>query len=452
MIQSLWKSSLELPEFQPLYGDHRTEVLIIGGGLCGVLCAYFLEQAGIDYMLVEADRIGSGVTGCTSAKITSQHGLIYEKMIRTAGRERSRCYLQANERALKKYRELSEKADFGFETKDAYIYSVTDRRKIEREVEAVCSLGFAAEYADDLPLPLQTQGAVRFPNQAQFHPLRFLSFLVNGLTVYEHTKIFELAPHRASYRRTLDFHAAEIGRYNRNDESGVIQADRIIVATHFPFLNKHGSFFLKLYQHRSYMVALKGAQNVNGMYLDEAQNGFSFRNYQDFLLLGGGGHRTGKQQGGWQKLRQSASVWYPHAAEKYAWATQDCMSLDGIPYIGQYSRRTPDLYVASGFHKWGMTSAMVAAQLLCDRILGKDEEWHEIFSPSRSIWKPQLFLNGAEAVSNLLAPTTKRCPHLGCALKWNAHEHTWDCPCHGSRFEEDGKLINNPATGDAVVK
>ena len=121
------------------------------------------------------------------------------------------------------------------------------------------------------------------------------------------------------------------------------------------------------------------------------------------------------------------------------------MSLDEIPYIGNYSKNTPDLYVATGFNKWGMTSAMVSAMILSDMIPGKKNDYAEVFNPSRSILKPQLFINGFESAINLLTPTTRRCPHLGCALKWNKAEHSWDCPCHGSRFSEDGKVLDNPA-------
>ena len=184
------------------------------------------------------------------------------------------------------------------------------------------------------------------------------------------------------------------------------------------------------------------------MYLDEAQTGMSFRNYENLLLVGGGGHRTGKKGGGWQELRDFARRYYPQAEEKYYWATQDCMSLDGVPYIGPYSASTTDLYVATGFNKWGMTTSMVSAMILSDLVQGKENPYQEVFSPSRSILHPQLAVNGFEAAVSLLTPTTKRCPHLGCALKWNAMEHTWDCPCHGSRFTEDGKLIDNPATGN----
>ncbi len=164
--------------------------------------------------------------------------------------------------------------------------------------------------------------------------------------------------------------------------------------------------------------------------------------------MGGGGHRTGKTGGGWRGLSGFAYRYFPDLKEEYRWATQDCMTLDGIPYIGRYSANTPDFYVATGFNKWGMTSSMAAAVLLTDMITGRKNEFEQLFSPSRSILKPQLALNALEAASNLLTPTERRCPHMGCALKWNSQEHSWDCPCHGSRFDANGTLLDNPATGN----
>ncbi len=231
-------------------------------------------------------------------------------------------------------------------------------------------------------------------------------------------------------------------------DGGRIKADKVIVATHFPFINKHGSYYLKLYQHRAYVLALQNAQEVDGMYVDECRSGLSFRNYGDLLLLGGGAHRTGKDGGNWDELRRFADKHYPDSKIKYLWATQDCMSLDDIPYIGRYSKNTPDMYVASGFNKWGMTGTMLAAMLLSDMVCGRNSDYAAAFSPSRSILKPQLFVNGFEATKNLLTPSKKRCPHLGCALKWNNAEHSWDCACHGSRFDEGGRVIDNPANGD----
>ena len=430
MPESLWTDTMPLPEFEPLQGDTKTDVLVIGGGLCGILCAYTLKQAGVDCLLVEGNRIASGITKNTTAKITSQHGLIYDRLIRSFGVEKAEGYLDANEKALERYRSLCQAMDCDFEEKSAFVYALQDRAKIEREIQAVNRLGFPAEFAGNLPLPFATAGAIRFPHQAQFHPLKFIAHLAKGLPIHEHTFV-----------RNMEGNTAITSQ-------GRITAEQIIVATHFPFLNRHGSYFLKLYQHRSYVLALEQAAQVDGMYLDEAQGGLSFRNAGNLLLLGGGSHRTGKQGGGWQALEQAAAAAYPHAREAYRWATQDCMSLDQVPYIGPYAASTPNLYVASGFQKWGMTSSMAAAMLLCDLVQQKKNPWAEVFSPQRSMMHLQLFYNVAEATKNLLTPTVRRCPHMGCALKWNPQEHTWDCPCHGSRFERDGTLIDNPAKKD----
>ena len=182
------------------------------------------------------------------------------------------------------------------------------------------------------------------------------------------------------------------------------------------------------------------------MYVDEGEKGLSFRDYKGFLLLGGGGHRTGKKGGGWRELEDFAKRRYPQAGIAARWAAQDCMTLDGVPYVGRYSWGTKGLYVATGFNKWGMTSSMAAARLLADLVQGKENPWAELFSPSRRVLRPQLAANAWESTMGLLTPTVPRCPHMGCALKYNPQEHSWDCPCHGSRFGEDGELLDNPAT------
>jgi glycine/D-amino acid oxidase-like deaminating enzyme len=432
--KSVWSAEVDLPQFDKLEGDIKTDVLIIGGGLCGILCAWFLKQAGVDCVLVEGARIASGITKNTTAKITAQHGLIYSKLIRNFGKEKAQMYLFANCDAFFEYERQCKSIDCDFEKKSAYTYSLTDREKIENEVKAVNSLGYSAEFKKELELPFKTQGAICFKEQAQFNPLKFIKEMVGGLNIYENTFI------------------RDISRTTAVSDKGKITAKKIIVATHFPFINKHGSYFLKLYQHRSYVSAYENALTLNGMYVDEDLKGLSFRMYGDMLLIGGGSHRTGKQGGNWKEINEFARKSYPEAKLRYEWATQDCMSLDGIPYIGHYSKNTPDLYVASGFNKWGMTSAMAAAKILCDMVQERKNDFQEVFSPQRSILKPQLLVNGFEASINLLTPTAKRCPHLGCALKWNKYEHTWDCPCHGSRFEKDGKIIDNPSIGDAKIK
>ena len=427
---SLWSATSDIPSFDTLKGDAKTDVLIIGGGLAGILCAYELKNRGIGCLLVEADKICSGITKNTTAKITSQHGFIYDKITKKFGVENAQKYLQANENAVKKYAKLCKDIECDFEEKDNIVYCVDNYKKVEKELIALQNIGYKTQIEYKLPVPIGIAGAIRFKNQAQFNPLKFVSHIVKDLNIYENTKVIEIRDNVAITNR------------------GNIKAEIFIVATHFPFMNKHGAYFVKMYQHRSYVIAIDRNNNLGGMYVDEAKTGMSFRNAGDLLLIGGGDHRTGKQGGSYNELRRFAKTYYPENHEKYHWATQDCMTLDSIAYIGEYSKNTPNVYVATGFNKWGMTTSMVASEILCDIISGKKNDYADLFSPQRSMLTPQLPLNIGESVLGLIAPSTKRCPHFGCALKWNSAERTWDCPCHGSRFTEKGQLIDNPSTDD----
>ncbi len=427
---SVWSADSEFPSFPKLNSDIKTSVAIIGGGITGLLCAYMLQQNGVDCVVLEADRVCKGVTQNTTAKITSQHGLVYDKFIKKFGIEKTQMYLQANEKAINKYVELCKNISCEFERKDNYVYSVNNSKKINDELHALVRIGYNPDFCTEIPVPIEIAGAVKFPNQAQFNPLQFLSHISKELTIYENTKVIEIRGNEAITQKPK------------------ITADYFIVTTHFPFMNKYGGYFIKLYQERSYVLALEDAPQINGMYVDEAKKGMSFRNYKNYLLVGGGDHRTGKDGGNYHELKAFSAIHYPEFPIKYQWATQDCMSLDNVPYIGRYSKRIPNVFVATGFNKWGMTSAMVSAELLCDMVLNKSNEYEEVFSPPRSVLSTQLPINIFETTVGLLTPTKKRCPHLGCALKWNSAEHTWDCPCHGSRFTETGELIENPATDD----
>lgn len=430
MMDSIWQADAAVPCFPRLEADLSTDVLVIGGGLAGLLCAWNLTRAGIACALIEENRLMQGVSGRTTAKLTSQHGLIYDSLLKKFGTEKARMYWKANEGALAEFRALAEKADCDYSVENSYLYATDGLRRLEAELAACEQLGIPARWKHSLPLPFPVSGAICFSNQGQFHPLKLAAHIAKGLQIYEHTKAMSFVGNRVQTPK------------------GVVTAKKIIVATHFPMLNKHGFYFLKLYQQRSYVIALENVPLPEGMYLDCAENGLSVRSAGQWLLLGGGGHRTGKQGLGWKLPESVAKTYYPQAPIVARWATQDCMSLDGMPYIGNYSKATPDLYVATGFQKWGMSTAMAASMILTDLIRGRENPYASLFSPNRSMLHGQLVYNGVEAAANLLRPTGPRCPHMGCALKWNKMEHSWDCACHGSRFDQKGKVLNNPATDD----
>ncbi len=477
-MKSLWSESCNFRKREALNKDIKTDVLVIGAGIAGILTAYMLKQKGREVVVIDAAEIASGNTKNTTAKITSQHDLIYSKLITEFGEEKARQYAKANELAIKKYKEIIEdrRIECDFEEKPAYVYSLNEVEVLKEEVEAAKNLGIDAEFVQEANLPFKINGALKFNNQAQFNPLKFLKDISNELVIYENTRALEIKENLVV------------------TSGGNITAKNIVVATHYPIMNAPGYYFMKMHQERSYVLALENKSEIDGMYIDLNKEGYSFRIYNNLLLLGGISHRTGENEegGSYDELRKVAKKLYPKAKEKYHWSAQDCMTIDGIPYIGRYSSETPNIYVATGFNKWGMTSSMVSAMIISDMILEKENDFSEIFSPRR--FDLSLSINNIandliETAKNFIAqkvyiPSSEiehiknghggiieyngekvgvyknkegkeffvstKCTHLGCQLSWNADELTWDCPCHGSRFDYKGRLIGSPATKDLV--
>ncbi|MDV4151506.1 FAD-dependent oxidoreductase [Clostridium sp. AL.422] len=475
-MKSIWAENYKISKKEHKLDIQEADVVIIGGGIAGILTAYMLKEKNINAVILERNKVLKGNTINTTAKITIQHNIIYDKLIKEFGKENAKRYFLANQLALENYQQIISKnnIDCDFEVADAYIYTLDSPQKIEKEYEAAISIGIDAELVDSIELPFEIAKAVKFKNQANFNPIKFLNYIAKDLTIYENTTAIEIKDDVVVTDR------------------GEIKAKSIVVATHFPIINTPGYYFLRMHQEREYVMALKNAQFLNGMYIDEKDGGYSFRRYKDYLILGGAAGRTGSNEdgGSYNKLRDLAKKLYPDSIEEYHWSAQDCITSDGIPFIGVYSKEMPNVYVATGFNKWGMTSSMVSAIIISGLISGETYDFNEIFSPSRfdmTASIKNLVKDGFETTYNFIAEkiripmeiienikngesgvviyegrkvgvyknsegriytVSNKCPHLGCELKWNADDLSWDCPCHGSRFDYNGNFLESPAIKD----
>ncbi len=437
-MESLWRRETGEIKARENRDKSNYDVIVIGAGMAGILTAYYLQEAGKKVLVLEAKTIASGQTERTTAKITSQHGLKYSKLLRTVGLKKAKLYAKAHEEAIKEYERLITELgiDCQFERTTAYLYATVDERVLKKEAKVASLLGIDAFYREKTELPLEVLGAVGFRNQACFQPLEFLKALCQKLTVLEHKKVLKIRGHEVI------------------TEEGTFTAEKIVVATHYPIKNVPGFYFLRQHQERSYVLALSECKKINGMYLGIDGEELSFRQAGEYLLLGGYSHRTGREKRCYAraKLEEYAGKYFSEATIEGFWAAQDCMPHDGISFIGRYSYFTPNIYVATGFQKWGMTSSMVAALLLRDEICGISNPYSEVFGPQRLNFRAgtRAFLTDVvESVKGLFKgtflPHVPRCRHLGCGLVWNKEEESWDCPCHGSRYDKQGKIVDNPS-------
>ena len=472
-MRSIWTSTASLPSFPHLAEDRRAQVCVIGGGLAGILTAYLLRQAGADAVVLEAGRIGGGQTAGTTAKLTAQHGLKYQKLLRELGPEAAGQYARANLAAVERLRRLVREADIDCSFTDctSFLYAAGAPGPLRREYDACRQLGMDVFLTKqtELPFPAEVLG---LRGQAMFHPLRLLAALAKGLPIYEHSRVLDVVEGTV---RTAH---------------GSVTADTVIFTCHVPFLNVPGYFFARQHQERSYVLALEGAPPMENCYLGVEEDGLSFRSWDRYLLLGGGGHRTGAhpQASRYEVLRAAAHRYWPGCRTAAVWSAQDCVPMDGVPFIGQYAAGRPRWLVATGFQKWGMSSSVAAADILSAMALGRAPVPEAaVFSPQRfraSVSAKQLAGDAACSLQGLgrrflepgrrdvedLPPgrggivevdgkklgayrdmdgrlflVTPKCPHMGCQLEWNPDEKSWDCPCHGSRFDVEGRLLDGPA-------
>lgn len=491
--ESYWIPSIGgFPSYAKLTHDMEADVAVVGGGISGITTAYLLTQAGLNVILLEAGKLLHGTTGHTTAKITAQHDLIYDELIKQEGKEKAALYYQANDDALRFIQKTVEQhlIDCGLSSQSAYVFTNTDPyvQKLQNEISAYEKLGIPGAYLDHIPLEtVPAKAAVRMDAQAQFHPLRYLDALVREITqagghLYEHTTAVDIQEGKNPKVITSEGHT--------------VTCKHVAVCSHFPFYDGHGFFFARMHAERSYVLGVKTSMNYpGGMYISAEEPKRSIRSAEmedgtELLILGGQSHKTGHGVctiNHYEELQRYSAQHFNTEQIAYRWSAQDLVTGDKLPYIGRINASSPNLFIATGYKKWGMTSGTAAALLISDLIMEKENRYTELFAPSRSLSlktlknlvvdnfdvakqliggklemvlrKPEdLALDEGAAVTIrgrragayrdkegklYLVDTT--CTHMGCEVEWNDGDRTWDCPCHGSRFSIEGEVMEGPA-------
>lgn len=470
-MKSIWHWE-DIPARPPLSEDIRADVCVIGGGITGLNCARLLKEAGLNAVVLEAARLGAGTTGRTTGKITAQHDLIYDFLARTSGGAAARAYAEINLRALETYARIvrDEKIACAFTRGDSFVFTRGDATYLENERAAMVRAGLDAYLTDKTELPFPVARALGLRDQAHFHPMRYLAAISENLSIYENTR------------------ALEVEKGAVSTPGGSVRADHIIVATRFPFLNAPGYYFLRMHQEMSCAMAFEGPAPLSGMHIDSADGGLSLRPFEKWTIVSSGSWRTGENPGGqYETLVRKAAEMFPGARPVAKWSAEDCVTQDRLPFVGHYGPRSQNLYVATGFGKWGMTLSMASALILTDMILGRAPGLG-LFSPRRTPIHALRALGddlvaSAKGLARHLKPpagafddlgpgeariaeldgrkwgayrdpageihaVSATCPHLGCVVSWNPDDLSWDCPCHGSRFDIHGNLLDGPAAVD----
>lgn len=490
MPSTYWRDTEEVRSFSKLNQHAETDVAIVGGGITGLTTAYLLKDSGLKIALIDAGRLIDGTTGYTTAKVTAQHGLIYNYLKSHFDLDTAKNYYEFNNQAMKLIDEIiyKEKIDCDYSLEDAVIYSTekSNAKKLDKEKETYDEIGIPNELREDIPLDIEVEKALYMKSQAQFHPVKYLSKVIEalveaGVDIYENTV--------ATGVKNGDKPVVKL------KDGGSITCKHVVDASHFPFTDFRGFFSARLYPERSYIIASKSAKTYpGGMYASIDSPSRSIRatpfDGEDLWLIGGEGHKTGKGGDTFEKylsLKQYADEKFGLTTFQYRWSAQDMTSLDYMPYIGPISNKQSNIHVATGFRKWGMTLGTGAARLIADIILDEVNPYQKMFAPDRFHADPDLAhfaeingeaakelikgkleyskgnieemhkdhgevmrINGTRAgvykdLSGNVQIVDTTCTHMGCELNWNQGERTWDCPCHGSRFSTKGDVLEGPA-------
>lgn len=488
--ESYWIASTPPTSYPSLQDNIKTDILVVGGGITGITTAYLLQKEGFDVAIIDSGRIALSTSGNTTAKITSLHDLKYAGLIRKLGREGAEKYGVANESAIKLIENIITENNIqcDFSHQPAYVYTQDDKNleKIEDEVNAAKLLGLPACFKPSIPVPITVEGAICFENQAQFHPRKYLLamadiFVKNGGSIFENTTAIDIHEDRECMTSTRD--------------GFTIISGKVIVASHFPFYDGGGLYSAKMFAERSYLLGVRSPVKIqDGMYISYESPTRSLRYHplkddEQLLIIGGDHHKTGNdicEKEHYMNLIRYAQETFSAIEVPYRWSAQDYTAMDEIPFIGHITRSRHNIFIASAFQKWGMTTSTVAAVIIRDIITNGKSQIEEVFNPSRftPISSAKNFVKeNLDVVNNLINGKLKSlpedftlepgegksvkingkkagayrdpdgnlfivdttCKHLGCEVQWNSAEKSWDCPCHASRYSFDGTVLEGPA-------
>ena len=488
---SYWIDSTPTANFPPLSNNLSVDVAIVGAGIAGITAATLLKRAGKTVVVIDSHQISTGVSGHTTAKLTSLHQLIYADLIKNHGEEKAQIYANSNQAAIEFVAKtvIEEQIDCDFSRQSAYTFAETEDnlQKIEKELEAALKLGLPASFVRETSLPFSIAGAVKFDNQAQFHCRKYLLHLIkqipgDGSYVFENTRVEKVE---------------ENDHCQVTTNKGIIQAENVIVATNIPITDE-GLFFAKTYPKRSYIIGARIAEDKapQGMYIGSGEKYYSIRTTPDkdglLLLVGGGGHKVGTVENTEEKyldLENYVRSRFSVESIDYRWSTQDYVSFDQVPYVGKLTPLSKHTFVATGFSLWGMTQGTLSGMILADNILGIENSAADLYDATRTtpfvspkgikqnlevgahwlgdrlkglnkslenvvIGEGKLVTVDGDKVAAYRDETGKLhvvsavCPHLGCIVAWNNGEKSWDCPCHGSRFSCNGEVLHGPTVKD----
>ncbi|MFC3895145.1 FAD-dependent oxidoreductase [Lentzea rhizosphaerae] len=476
--QSLWLAALGTPR-PPLTGEHTYDVAVVGGGITGLTTALLLKRRGLSVVVLEADRVASGVSGNNTAKVTALQSTVYSQIRRTHGLAAATDYATASQAAVAQVADLVKLEGIECDLRRApavtYAYTESEVQDVDHELITARQVGLPVRASVDVDLPFEVHAAIRLDDQIALHPVKYLQGLANavdggGSRVCEHSRVIDVTGTRAS------------------TEDGHVNASQIVIATHFPTLDR-GLYFARMELTRAYCIAARVSRPPESLAISTGSPSWSVAAHGDKLILAGQSHPTGKPAvEPFRRLEDFARRHWQVEEITHRWSAQDPTSYDHLPMIGSYTPGSDTLFTATGYMKWGLTSGTFAASLLADLVTSKPNDLAERFSPHRLSLKslPELVKKNAEVAvefvgdrvipadatsSENLPPdhahvirdglgktgvyrdadgqlhaVSLRCTHLGCLVRFNAAERSWDCPCHGSRFDIDGEVLEGPAT------